>query len=321
MPVHFPHYSPPFLFRNGHLNTILPFLFRKNIPLVFTRQRILTPDEDFLDIDLLRLGNKRCAVLVHGLEGSSSSAYIFSLSEQLRKMGWDIAAINLRGCSGMPNMLYRAYHSGATDDLDLVLNTLKPDYQEMAVIGFSLGGNIALKYAGEKAHGILQEIKAVIGVSVPCHLSSSSDRLEKMENILYSSRFLQSLKAKLRFKMHLFPTIMSARTYASIKTIRAFDEAYTAPSNGFASAEDYYEKCSSYHFLGSIIVPTLLINAQDDPFLSEKCFPFELAELNPALSLYAPKFGGHVGFWPESKGKSPKHEEWILQFLANPKCA
>jgi len=321
LPVSSPSYHPPFLLRNGHLNTILPFLFRKNISLSFNREILSTPDSDFLDLDRVQLGNKKCALLVHGLEGSSQSTYILTLSKVLSEIGWDISALNLRGCSGLPNKLYRAYHSGATDDLGLVINKLKSEYQEIIIIGFSLGGNIVLKYAGEMGSNISSEIKAVIGVSVPCHLSSSSDRLEQIENRLYSRRFLSSLKAKLRFKMQLFPTRLEANVFAKIKTIREFDEAYTAPSNAFASAEDYYEKCSSFFVLDKIKVPALLINAQDDPFLSDKCFPFEQAKSNPNLSLYAPKYGGHVGFWPEAKGKSPKHEEWILQFLTKVNCA
>ena len=315
LPTHIPDYQPSLFFRNGHLSTILPFLIRKKIQLDFIRETILTPDADFLDLDCIQHGNKRCAILVHGLEGSAESTYMLSIASLLRKNGWDIAALNLRGSSGKPNNLYRAYHSGATDDLGLVVEKLAQKYSTLGLIGFSLGANIVIKYSGENGGILPNQVKAVIGVSVPCHLSSSSTKLERFQNKVYSSRFLKTMLAKLKYKLGFYPEQLDAQEFQSIRTIRDFDDAYTAPSNGFQSAEDYYTKCSSVFGLQHIKVPTLIINAQDDPFLSPECFPFEEANSNPNLYLYAPKYGGHVGFWP-GKGKlNPKHEEWILDFL------
>lgn len=315
MPTYIPDYQPSFFLRSGHVNTILPFLFRKKIQLDFTRETIQTPDDDFLDLDCIQQGNKKCAILVHGLEGSSESTYILSLSSVLSKNGWDIAALNLRGCSGKPNNLYRAYHSGATDDLALVVENLAQRYSALVLIGFSLGGNIVLKYSGENEGVLPSQVKASVGVSVPCHLSSSSSKLEQFQNKVYSMRFLETLLAKLKHKMALYPEQLEAKAFESIQTIRNFDDVYTAPSNGFESAEDYYAKCSSVFFLHTIQVPTLIINAHDDPFLSPQCFPFEEANSNPNLHLYAPKYGGHVGFWAEKGDSKPKHEEWIFDFL------
>lgn len=293
----------------------MPFFLRKKIQLDFIRETIQTPDADFLDLDCIQKGNKKCAILVHGLEGSAQSTYILSLASTLSKNGWDIAALNLRGCSGKPNNLYRAYHSGATDDLGLVVDNLAQKYPILVLIGFSLGANIVLKYSGENGGVLPNQVKVVIGVSVPCHLSSSSSKLEEFQNKIYSSRFLKTMLAKLKYKMALYPEQLEAETFQSIKTIRDFDDAYTAPSNGFQSAEDYYTKCSSVFGLQHIKVPTLIINAQDDPFLSPQCFPFEEANSNPNLHLYTPKYGGHVGFWAEKGKSNPKHEEWILDFL------
>jgi uncharacterized protein len=315
LPTYFSDYQPSFFLRNGHANTILSFLLRKKIHLDFIRETIQTPDADFLHLDCIQHGNKKCAILVHGLEGSAESTYILSLALLLSKNGWDVVALNLRGCSGKPNNLYRAYHSGATDDLGLIVEKLSLKYSELVIIGFSLGGNIVLKYSGENDGVLPLQVKAIVGVSVPCHLSSSSSKLEQFQNKIYSSRFLKSLLSKLNYKQQLYPKQLDVKLFQTIKTIRDFDDLYTAPSNGFQNAEDYYRKCSSVFFIQYIKVPTLIINAQDDPFLSPQCFPFDEANANPYIDLYDPKFGGHVGFWSE-KGKSiPKHEEWIFDFL------
>ena len=252
---------------------------------------------------------------MHGLEGSSESTYILSLSSLLGENGWDITVVNLRGCSGKPNNLYRAYHSGATDDLGLVVENRAQKYSTLVLIGFSLGGNIVLKYSGENAGVLPSKLKSAIGVSVPCHLSSSSSKLEQFQNKVYSGRFLKTLLAKLKHKMALYPERLERKAFESIQTIRDFDDVYTAPSNGFENAEDYYAHCSSVFFLHKIQVPTLIINALDDPFLSQQCFPVEEANSNPNVHLYVPKHGGHVGFWAEKKQSNPKHEEWILGFL------
>jgi len=250
----------------------------------------------------LRSGNSGCALLVHGLEGAAYSSYILALAKLLQKESWDVAALNLRGCSGQPNRLYNAYHSGATADVKLVLEELQKEYQTLALIGFSLGGNIVLKYAGDEAGRLPFGLKTVVGVSVPCHLSSSAKKLEDAQ--------------KLKQKMETFPEKLSQREFEKIHTIRQFDDAYTAPANGFRDAEDYYAQCSSVFVLDKISIPTLLINAQDDPFLTGLCFPWQQAERNPNLHLYAPNYGGHVGFWLDSSKKACLHEEWILDFLS-----
>ncbi len=321
MPFLIPDYKPPLLFRDGHLGSILPYFFRPKFKVPYQRERIPTHDYDFLDIDWLRTGHSRCAILVHGLEGSSQSSYILSLALFLQKNGWNVAALNLRGCSGEPNKLYRSYHSGATDDLKTTIDHVSKSHSEIAIIGFSLGGNIVLKYTGDSAHSIPKQIKAVVGVSVPCHLSSSSDKMERWDNLLYSYQFLFSLKAKLRTKMQLFPNTLSPEKYLKIKTIRLFDDMFTGPANGFADGEDYYKNCSSKQVISKIQVSTLIINALDDPFLTDKCFPRKEAETNPKVHLYMPNFGGHVGFWPETNAPTPKHEEWILSFLAENNCS
>jgi predicted alpha/beta-fold hydrolase len=283
--------------------------------LPFQRHTLSTPDGDFLHLEILQSGNPRCAILVHGLEGSAESSYISSLAFLLKTHHWDVAALHLRGCSGTPNLLYRAYNSGSIDDLQTTIQYLLPTYKELVLVGFSLGGNIVLKYMGSTKTALSPEVKAAVGISVPCHLSSSCDQLESLQNWVYNQRFIDSLKNKLQQKMKVYPGRVSEMTFQNICSIRQLDEAYTAPSNGYANAEDYYTRCSSLFGLENVTIPTLLINAQDDPFLSPLCYPKEAAETNPQLHFYMPKYGGHVGFWPDKSTNNWKHEEWVLEFL------
>jgi len=315
-----PDYHPFLFFKNGHFNTIWTFLFRKKVALDFERIQFPTFDGDFLDIDQIVTGSSKCAILVHGLEGSSKSSYMLSLAFQLQIVGWDVVLINLRGCSGVPNKLFSAYHSGKTDDLVLVVNHYAKLYSYIVPIGFSLGGNIVLKYAGEAKGDGFNKINSAIGISVPIHLSSTSDKLQRLENRMYSLRFLNSLKLKLKVKLRMFQNLNQDIALNSIRTIRQYDDVYTAPSNGFIDAEDYYTKSSSLSFLERILIPTLIINAQDDPFLTSKCFPKHNIDNNTKIKFLAPKYGGHVGFVAEFGKKLPKHEEWILEYLSQINC-
>ncbi len=306
------HYLPRFFLRNGHFNTIWAYLFRRaSNRLPFVRVVLPTPDDDFLDIDILALGNGKCAILVHGLEGSSTSSYMISMAEALYLQGWDVAAMNLRGCSGRDNNRFYAYHSGKTEDLEVLCNYLSEKYDKLVLIGFSLGGNVVLKYAGSRV--VSQEVKAVLGVSVPIHLRSTALKLEKWQNYFYSLRFLNSLKSKLKIKLYKYKTESLAVKFHAIRTIRDFDEAYTAPANEFENADDYYKKSSSVFVLKNISIPFLLINALDDPFLTQECFPSPSIFDDNGHFVY-PKYGGHVGFWT-NQGKQSKHEDWVLQFL------
>lgn len=315
MPYVIPSYTPSFLLKEGHFGTILPYLFRRPPAIELIRTELRTPDGDFLHLEQSKKNNRRCALLVHGLEGSAQSSYILTLAQQLQLKGWDIAALHLRGCSGVPNLLYRSYNSGSTDDLETAIQHIENQYDKIAVIGFSLGGNIVLRYTGEKSSTISKKLVASIGISVPCHLSSACSKMEDAANWLYTYRFVSSLKKKLQSKMDLHPHKVLKKTYQNIKTIKQLDDAYTAPANGYRDAEDYYAHCSCLFVLDKIAIPTLLINAQDDPFLSLLCFPEHIASTNSNLHLYAPKYGGHVGFWPEKRGAMWKHEEWTLDFL------
>jgi predicted alpha/beta-fold hydrolase len=286
------YHSPWFLF-NRHIETIYPALLRKVNDVVYERKRLITPDDDFLDLDYVRTGSKKAVIISHGLEGNTQRAYIKGMAKAFTKIGYDALTWNYRGCSEEINRQLRFYHSGATDDLDLIVRNATLQYNELFLIGFSLGGNLTLKYVGEKGDHLHPKVKKAVAFSVPIDLYSSCLQISQPGNWIYTKRFLKSLEAKVIAKSKIMAGINP--TYLQhIKTLMDFDEYYTAPLHGFASALDYYNKCSSKQFLETIKIPALLVNAQNDPFLSKECFVQNTA--NPLLTFEMPKHGGHVGF-------------------------
>jgi len=290
------HYKPPLFLRNGHLNTFYPYLFRKKPMFFVQRQRYFTDDNDFFDVDWTPRKNKRLAILLHGLEGSSNSQYIVGTTKALIDHQWDVAAINFRSCSGEMNKQLKMYHSGFTEDLHHFITQIESEYDEIAISGFSLGGNVTMKYLGDKKYTLSPKIIAVAGTSVPCDLEGGSVRIMEGQNHLYEKRFLETLKLKLIEKNKRFPDLVDLSNLKKLKTLWDFDEYYTSSLHGFKDAKDYYLQCSSLPYLKNISIPALMINALDDSFLSEASFPYESAKNNPNLYLLTPKYGGHVGF-------------------------
>jgi len=315
------NYTPPFIFKNRHLNTISPTLFRKVNDIQYKRYRINTPDGDFIDFDRTNLNSSSVLIITHGLEGNSQKAYVKGSARAIAQLGIDTVAVNLKGCSEEPNLLLSSYHSGKTDDLKHIVNHCINEfkYQNIYLLGFSLGGNITLKYLGEQSTKIVNRVKAAVAISVPCDLKSSSIQLNKKMNWIYLQRFMRTLKEKAIYKIekHNYKLI-SKKRIINARNFYEFDNIFTAPVHGFIDAEDYWEKCSSRHFLDSIAIPTLVINALDDPFLAEKCYPFDAANNNPNLFLETPKYGGHVGFidhYPFSE--QLWHEKRLVNFFKN----
>ena len=310
-------YTPPFIFRNPHLHTIYPSLFRKVKGVSFTRERIETPDGDFLDLDWSRIGADKLLLAIHGLEGSSRSGYIPGIINAFHRRGWDGVALNLRSCSGEPNRLLRSYHSGATEDIDTTIAHIRQHsaYRKIALVGFSLGGNLTLKYLGERASSLPPEIFRAAAISTPCDLESSAWKLSEEIGGLYLKNFLRNFRRKIRQKMERLPGEISDENFHEIKTLRDYDERYTAPIHGFASAEDYWTRCSSKQFLPDIRIPTYLLNAWDDPFLQAESFPFEEARNCEYLFFEAPKFGGHVGFVAQNSRQEYWHETRVVEFI------
>ena len=313
MPLIETDYKPPLLFKNRHVNTIYSSLFRKTKPLSFKRKRIETSDDDFLDIDLIENGSRKIVILCHGLEGSSDSKYIQATAKLLSLNGYSVAAMNYRFCSGEINRQLVTYHSGKTDDLHTVINFVLPNYDSVYLVGFSLGGNLILKYNGDGLFSLSPKIKANVAISVPVDLKGSSISLKRFENILYRWRFLRTLSKKMHLKHQQFPNELDVVPLKKVKNLTDFDDFFTSKINGFKDAEDYYLKASSKQFIPNITKPTLLINALDDPFLSESCFPISEAEENAKFYLMTPSNGGHVGFI--SKGDFYWSEYQILNFL------
>ncbi len=299
MPILSSSYNPHFLFKNPHFSTLYSAKFRKAPRCVQQRERIKTPDDDFIDLDWSFSAKKshRVAVLLHGLEGNAQRSYITGLAYHLTQNNWDVVAMNFRGCSGQVNTKYESYHAGKTDDLETVLSHIleRNSYNEIALVGFSLGGNLMLKYLGEDRK-IPQQITKGVAISTPLSLKGSLEALQKPENWLYRTAFLHSLRTKIKEKIKLFPDKISSDDLARIKTLKDFDNIYTAPAHGFLDAEDYYRKNSSLQFIPTVIKPVLLLNSLNDTFLSPKCFPKEFAYKKNNFYLEISKYGGHVGF-------------------------
>jgi len=310
-------YRAPLGLRNGHLSTIYPTLFRRVGRPEIKREILELEDGDFLDLDCSRLGHGRLAIIGHGLEGDADAKYIRGMSLALQKRGWDTLAWNCRGCGGSHNRLLRSYHSGVSEDLGYVVDhAIDKGYREISLVGFSLGGNIVLKYLGEQAKQVRPEIKSAVAFSVPCDLTSSSLQLGERQNALYMRRFMDGLKGKVVFKNEKFPGELDLSDLSKVKTFAQFDDRFTAPLNGFADARDYWTRASSKPHLAAITVPSLLIQAQNDPFLPPACFPREIAIASKHLYLETPKHGGHVGFI--SQGEEYWSETRCCEFLEGP---
>ncbi|MDC6365315.1 MULTISPECIES: YheT family hydrolase [Flavobacteriaceae] len=316
MPTISPNYRPSLFFRSGHLATIYCGLFRSVDGVVQTRERLHLSDGDFLDLDWSssKIPSHKLVILLHGLEGNAQRPYITGSAKLFNKNGFDACAVNLRGCSGEPNNLYRSYHSGATEDLNEVIHHIvaTKKYAEIYIKGFSLGGNLTLKYLGE-GNVIPNEVKGAVAVSVPCSLQSSCEQLLTSKNILYAKRFKKHLIEKLKQKQPAFPKLITDSDIASIKTLKDFDDIYTSRAHNFNDALDYYTQCSSLQFLPNIKVPALIINAKNDSFLGPECYPHKESKENAMLFLEVPSFGGHVGFW--GKNNITYTEKRALEFF------
>lgn len=308
-------YRPDFVFRNNHVNTIYPHFFRKSPFLPFERERIQTPDGDFFDTDWLgKTRSEKLVILLHGLEGSSDSQYVMGTAHVLLNAGYSIAAINFRSCSGTLNRGMKLYHSGFTEDLEYFLQQYGQKYQHIFICGFSLGGSVTLNYLGRRQALSRVAITAAAGISVPCDLLGGSLRLQKWYNYMYEKKFLISLIQKIKALHRMHPLSIDLSNMRKIRTLMDFDDVCTAPIHGFKDSRDYYQQCSSLSVLDKIEVPTLLINALDDSFLSDTSFPYDIAESNRNLHLITPRYGGHVGFTTMTKG--PKwYETRILEFF------
>lgn len=304
---------PKWLF-NRHLETIYPALFRTVNLQKPVRERIITDDKDFLDLDWYKQESPKLVIINHGLEGNSSRSYILGMAKTFLENKFDVLAWNYRGCGDELNQTPIFYHSGATYDLNRVIEHASPNYEEIYLVGFSLGGNLTLKYMGENGTST-RKIKKAVAISVPLHLSSSSQKISEIENTLYSKRFLKTLKEKVQLKAKIHPNDIPVEMLRNVRTLAEFDNYLTGPLHGFADAEEYYEVNSSLYFLDKINKPTLVLNAWNDPFLSKQCFPIDLAKKLEKVYFEFPKNGGHVGFTNKISKNPYYSEQRAVEFI------
>ncbi len=287
----------PFYLVNGHMETIVPSLFRKVKGVGYWRERLELEDGDFLDLDWLKSGNDQLIVISHGLEGSSERHYVKGTAKYFHDRGWDVLAWNYRSCSGEINRLPRMYHHGVTDDLEAVINHgISKGYKELVLVGFSMGGSTTLKFLGEKGANVDNCISGAAVFSVPCNLWDSAVQLTKRSNNFYKERFLNKLKKKIAQKAVMYPDLIDVTGLDTLRSFDEFDERYTAPLHGFKNAQDFYTSSSSDQFYNNIKVRSIIVNAINDPLLGEKCYPYDIVKGHDHLSLETPKVGGHVGF-------------------------
>jgi predicted alpha/beta-fold hydrolase len=308
-------YKPPFFLFNAHLETIFPSQFR-NVKLPpYQRERINTPDQDFLDLDWLTQNAKKLVIISHGLEGDTTRAYMKGMAKAFFEKGYDVLTWNYRGCSGEINKALRFYHSGATDDFATVIDhaSSKP-YTEINLVGFSLGGNLTLKYLGEERKRP-EQLKRAVAFSVPMDLHTSCVKISQPSNWVYSRRFLRSLRKKVLAKSKVMREL-DASEVKKARTLHEFDDIFTGPIHGFKNAIDYYTQSSSIKVVTSITIPTLIVNAQNDPFLSPECYPEDLLKDHSFVTFESPEHGGHVGFAQFTKNGLYWSEERALEFLS-----
>jgi len=313
------HYEAPFWLKGPHAQTIWPLAIKGFRPSMH-RKRWDTADGDFVDLDFLRQQDKKpLVILFHGLEGSSHSHYACSLMRAVRDRGWNGVVVHFRGCSGEPNRLARAYHSGDAAELNWILRKLAHRYPGVPryAAGVSLGGNALLYWLGSHAESAHKYIQKAAAISAPLDLTISGNTLEHGFNRLYTRYFLSSMRKAAAGKARHFPGVFDAQRAIHAQSLRDFDDAYTAPIHGFRNVDDYWQRASAKPLLKQITLPTLLLNARNDPFLPADALP-DRFEVSPTVLIEQPEEGGHVGFvtgpFPGNLGWLPQR---ILSFFEN----
>lgn len=310
-------FRPAWWLPGAHLQTLYPSLCRRRVIPRLTRQRMELPDGDFLDIDWTDADSGVLVLVLHGLEGSLESHYAGGLLTRLSQEGYGAGLLYFRGRSGETNRLPRSYHSGDTADLDYVIRALRANdpHRKLVVIGFSLGGNVLLKWLGEQ--GCDAQVVTAVAVSVPFDLNSAALRLERGFSRIYRDYLLRKLRQSVITKSALHKPPLPLQELDRLRSFRAFDDAVTAPLHGFAGVDDYYTRSSCRQFLASICIPTLILHAMDDPFLPADALP-NATEISPHVTLELSESGGHVGFVAGNNPAKPVFwlEQRIIEHLA-----
>jgi predicted alpha/beta-fold hydrolase len=280
---------------NGHLQTIIPAKLLKTPKVCYRRERWITPDDDFIDLDYVDATETApLVVLFHGLEGSSESHYARSLMMEVKDHAWAGVVVHFRGCSGELNKAPRFYHSGDSAEINWVLRRLHQLHPQrtLFVCGVSLGGNALLRWLGESQHQA-DFVQAVCTISAPLDLAQGGVALASGINILYTSMFLRALKPKCLNKLTQYPDLFDREKMLAAKNLYEFDNVVTAPLHGYKNTEDYWYRASAKLILDDITLPTLILNAKNDPFLPGRYLPKNASK---SVTLEYPQHGGHVGF-------------------------
>ncbi|MGK7393844.1 MAG: YheT family hydrolase [Candidatus Cyclobacteriaceae bacterium M3_2C_046] len=293
-------YRAPFYLFNQHMETIIPNLFRKVGPVNYQRQKYQTRDQDFFYLDWIKNNSDKLVILAHGLEGSSTKGYMRGMAKMFSEQGSDVLAWNCRSCGGEMNLKEKLYHHGDIDDLKELMEFIlsKYNYKKIFLIGFSMGGSIIIKLLASYAQSMPHQLKGGIAISVPCHLSSSAVEVEKKKNRIYHQRFLKKLRRKIEQKFRhqpdFFQQIKKARSFSDLNRL------YTVKIYGYQNEQEFYQQASAGNYLTQLTVPTYILNALNDPMLSNQCYPVQIAQKHSKVFLETPSRGGHVGFSQEN---------------------
>ncbi|MBX3709293.1 MAG: hydrolase [Gammaproteobacteria bacterium] len=306
-------FKPAWWLPNPHLQTMWPVICRtgiKDLPLL--RERLELPDGDFIDLDWCGKQQSGSLVLIlHGFEGSIESHYSKGMLQSICRHGWRGVFMHFRGCSGEPNRLPRGYHSGDTADLAFVVSTLlnREPKTDIAAVGYSLGGNVLLKWLGET--GNQNPLSAATAISVPFELHKAAKRIQQGFSRFYEWYLVKCARQRLlqKFQQMPVPAPINISLLSKVNDVQELDGKYTVPVHGFSSVDEYYTVSSSRQYLRSIQIPTLLVHSKDDPFMSEDVIP-EQSELSEHITLEVTEAGGHVGF---VSGKFPWRPEYWLE--------
>lgn len=305
-------YAAPAWLPGGHLQTIFPATFVAKPKVAYRRERWQTSDGDFIDVDFVDgKPGQPFIVLFHGLEGSSHSHYARALMAHIAQLGWSGAVPHFRGCSGELNHAPRFYHSGDAQEVDWIIRRLVSERQSLApskffAAGVSLGGNALLRWLGESQHGA-EIVDAACAISAPLDLAGGGAALSRGLNMIYTRVFLQTLKPKCLQKLKQFPGLFDRDSMLRARNLYEFDNIVTAPLHGYRDTDDYWDRASAKHVLTDITVPTLVLNAQNDPFLPAHHLPRAASR---HVTLDYPAHGGHVGF---AVGGLPGRINWLPQ--------
>jgi uncharacterized protein len=291
---HSTHRRAPFLQFNGDLQTIIPS-FRKVEGVTYERERLTLPDGDFVNLDWIDKGSRQLVILTHGLEGNSARPYMLGCAKMFANNGFDVLAWNCRSCGGEMNKHFRLYNHGDIGDIEQVVNQAlrRKNYDQIVLIGYSMGGNVTLKFVAEKQP---PSVVAAVAFSAPLEMRTSTAILDLPSRWLYKNRFQKGILPKVRAKAEAFPDRLSLAEIKAATTWEAEQELFFVKINGYASLDDFYEKGSAVNFMPKLKIPSLVVQAQNDPMLSIECLPVQLAENHPFIYLETPKVGGHCGF-------------------------